>query len=155
MTVTCGKTHEYLGMKIDYTQPGKVKIIMDNYIDKMLLDLSPEVDGKAATPATNHLFAVNDSAKQLDEENPQIDQHNIAKLIFLCQQAQPDIQTSMAFLSTRVKNLDEDNWKKPIRVMKYLCTAHDLPLVLEANSIDRMCWWINASFVIHPDMCSY
>ena len=33
--------------------------------------------------------------------------HNVAKLLFLCKRAQPDIQTSVAFLCTRVKERRE------------------------------------------------
>jgi hypothetical protein len=32
MTVTRGKIHDYLGMKIDYSIPGKMKTIMKDYI---------------------------------------------------------------------------------------------------------------------------
>eukprot|EP00957_Ditylum_brightwellii_P038303 2895884-Ditylum_brightwellii.AAC.1 len=128
---------------------------MDAYIDKMLLNLLPEFDGEAATPAANHLFSMNDSVKPLDKEKAQAAHHDIAKLIFLYQCAQPNIQTSMAFLSTRVKSPAEDDWKKHIRVMRYLHTTCDLPLMLEADSLNRMQWWINASFAVHPDMRSH
>ena len=36
----------------------------------------------------------------------------IAKLLFLCKRAHPDIQTAVAFLTTRVMAPDEDNYKK-------------------------------------------
>ena len=47
--------------------------------------------------------------------------HNIAKLLFLCKQAHPDLQMSVAFLSTNVKSPDEDDYKKFARVLHYLC----------------------------------
>eukprot|EP00957_Ditylum_brightwellii_P182843 13927857-Ditylum_brightwellii.AAC.1 len=74
---------------------------MIDYIDKMLLELLPEFFGEAATPVVNHLFTVNDDAEKLNETQAQTAHHNIAKLIFLCKRARPDIQTSIAFLSTR------------------------------------------------------
>jgi hypothetical protein len=43
-------------MTIDYTTPGKVKIIMVDYIENMLNELPTDMDGKAATAAANHLF---------------------------------------------------------------------------------------------------
>eukprot|EP00957_Ditylum_brightwellii_P033500 2538705-Ditylum_brightwellii.AAC.1 len=114
MTVTRGKILNYLGMNIDFMSPGKVMIDTIEYVIKMLLDLPPEFDDKAAAPAANHLFITNEQAEKLDEEKAQLAHHNIAKFMFLCQQAQPDTQTSVAFLSTRVKSLDTDNWKKLI-----------------------------------------
>jgi len=42
--MTCrGKVLEYLGMKIDYQQQGKVKFIMNDYINKLLEDLSTDM----------------------------------------------------------------------------------------------------------------
>jgi len=32
----CGKIHEYLGMKLDYTQKGKVIIDMIEYVETMV-----------------------------------------------------------------------------------------------------------------------
>eukprot|EP00957_Ditylum_brightwellii_P040356 3053800-Ditylum_brightwellii.AAC.1 len=58
MTLTRGKVHNYFGMKIDFSNPGKAMIDMTEYIDKMLLDLPLEFDGKTVTPAANYLFNV-------------------------------------------------------------------------------------------------
>eukprot|EP00957_Ditylum_brightwellii_P166364 12664711-Ditylum_brightwellii.AAC.2 len=86
----------------------------------MPLDLPPEFDGEAATPVANHLFNINDKTEKLNKEQAQLAHNNVAKLIFLCQCARPDIQTSMAFMSTWEKVPDSNNMKKRIRVMRYL-----------------------------------
>jgi hypothetical protein len=36
----------------------------------------------------------------------------IDKALFACKRARPDIQLAIAFLSTRVRELNEDDWKK-------------------------------------------
>jgi len=59
LTMTRGKTHEYLGMTIDYSVQGMVQIRMEDNIKKMLDELPPSMDGIAATPASDHLFEVN------------------------------------------------------------------------------------------------
>ena len=46
--------------------------------------------------------------------------HNVAKLLFLCKRARPDLQTAVAFLSTWVQRPDRDDYKKLARAMKYL-----------------------------------
>jgi hypothetical protein len=52
LTITRGKIHEYLGMTLDYSEPGKVKIGMMDYIDTMLEELPPDMQvGEAPTPA--------------------------------------------------------------------------------------------------------
>ena len=40
LTTTHGKVLEFLGMKLDYTTKGKVKISMQEYVDKMLAELT-------------------------------------------------------------------------------------------------------------------
>ena len=36
MQVNCGKVHKYLGMTLDFTTVGQVKITMLDYIDEIL-----------------------------------------------------------------------------------------------------------------------
>ena len=66
----------------------------------------------ATTPAAEHLFKVNETPTYLDEKEAMFFHHNVAKLLFLCKRACPDIQTAVAFLSTRVKHPDRDDYKK-------------------------------------------
>jgi hypothetical protein len=61
----------------------------------------------------------------------------------------------VAFLITRVKGPDTDDYKKLTRVMKYLRASKTLPLTLEADTIDIMKWWVNALYGVHPDMKSH
>jgi hypothetical protein len=81
--------------------------------------------------------------------------HNVAKLLFLCKRARPDIQTAIAFLCTRVKGPDMDDYKKLMRVMRYLRGTLDLPLTLEAGDTNTVQWWVDASYATHPDMKSH
>jgi hypothetical protein len=68
LTVTRGKIHEYLGMTLDYSEAGKVKIKMIDYVEKMLAELPEDMMGEAPTPAANHLFAVDDSKEKVSEK---------------------------------------------------------------------------------------
>ena len=61
--------------------------------------------------------------------------HNVAKLLFLCKQARPNIQTAMAFLTTCMMAPDEDDYKKLARVMRYLQGTKTMPLTLEADNL--------------------
>ena len=59
----------------------------------------------AATPAANHLFEIRNQqeAKPLPEEKAIQFHHNVAKLLFISTRARRDIQTAVAFLSTRLR----------------------------------------------------
>jgi hypothetical protein len=110
LTVTRGKVHEYLGMTLDFSSPDQAKILMTEYIQGILDEMPPEFDGEAATAAANHLFEVNTKdPTMLDDKKAEMFHHNVAKMLFLCKRARPDIQTAVAFLCTRVKGPDTDN----------------------------------------------
>ena len=79
----------------------------------------------------------------------------MAKLLFLCKRARPDIQTAVSFLCKRVKAPDNDDYKKLTRVMKYLRGTINMPLSLGADNMNIVKWWVDASFAVHPDMRSH
>jgi len=68
LTTTRGRVLEYLGMTLDYTTEGKVKISMYEYIDKLISELPSDMNGAVKTPAASHLFNVNKDAKKLHKE---------------------------------------------------------------------------------------
>jgi hypothetical protein len=117
LTTTRGRILEYLGMTLDYSTKGKVKISMYDYIDKLLTELPSDMNGSARTPAASHLFNVNKDAKKLQEESAQLFHHLVAKLLYLSRRTRQDIQTAVAFLCTRVQSPDEDDYKKLTRVL--------------------------------------
>ena len=156
LTQTRGHVHE-LGMMLDFSVKGKAQIQMYDYIDEMLSKLPNDsmMRGTVTSPAASHLFQVSKGATKLDEEAAQEFHHNVAKLLFLCKRARPDIQTAVAFLTTRVKSPDEDDYKKLGRVMRYLRATARLPLTLEADNLHLVKWWVDGAFAVHADMRSH
>ena len=155
LTTCRGKIHDYLGMMLDFSLPGKVQIRMEEYIRNMLAELPEDMEGLATMPAAEHLFQINDTRTHLTDEDAMFFHHNVAKLLFLCKRARPDLQMAVAFLSTRVKNLDHDDYKKLAWAMKYLWKTITLPLTLEADDLQLVHWWIDGAFATHHDMRSH
>jgi len=87
-------------MTLEYSTIDKVQIKMSDYMKGILESLSPSMDGESATPAANHLFTINKDANILEPLEAELFHHYVAKLLFLCKQARPDIQMTVAFLST-------------------------------------------------------
>ena len=150
-----GKKHDYLGMWLDYSLDGKVQVQMFDYSDNMLADLPDDMRGMVTSPAADHLFTVNDAGKKLTQAQSEMFHHNVAKLLFLCKRARPDIQTAVAFLTTRVTAPDKDDYKKLARVMRYLQGTKTMPLTLEADNLQLVKWWIDGAFATHRDMWSH
>eukprot|EP00957_Ditylum_brightwellii_P116299 8871222-Ditylum_brightwellii.AAC.1 len=60
----------------------------------------------------------------------------MAKLPFLCKRARQDLQTATAFLTTRVKEPDGDDWKTLRRVILYLNGTINLATPLSADKLN-------------------
>ena len=153
--MTCGKVHDYLGMMIDYSIPGKVIIHMDGYAKGILDEAPADIDGVVLTLVVEHLFDVNKDAELLDPTQAELFHHLMAKLLFLCKWAWPDLQTAVTFLTTQVKGPDTDDYKKLGCALCYLHGVPDLALTLQANDMHIVKWWVNTSFAVHPDMKSH
>ena len=101
---------------------------MNDSIFDILDDAPDDMIGWYVTPAGAHLFQVNEEYPiSLDYRVAVYFHHIVARLLFLCKLASPDLQTVVAFLCTRVQNPDTDDYKKLSRTLKYLCTAAGLP----------------------------
>ena len=155
ITVKRGKVNDYLGMTLDYSEKEKVMVKMLDYVENMLRDAPADMTGESATPAGNHLFQVNEGAIKLDEDKAQIFHHIVAQALFLCKRARPNLQTTVAFLCTRVKQPDIEDYKKLRRMIQYLRLTRNLFLTLEADNLSVVKWWVDASYAVHADMRSH
>jgi hypothetical protein len=174
MTVHRGKVLKYLGMTLDYSVPGQVRISMIDYVDEILSafdkavpklpnktppvrnDIKSTTQGapkgkskrdtksSAATTGTSQrdtkssaapedLFQINEDCEELSQDKAMIFHNLVAKTLYATKQARPDTCTAIAFLTTRVRNPDQDDWRKLVHLMKYLRGTRMLPLTLRAD----------------------
>jgi hypothetical protein len=131
LTVTRGNIHDYLGMTLDYSTPGQVSILLDDYILNLFEEAHANMAGTAMTPVADHLFSVNKTPEYLNDATSELFHHLTAKLLFQCKRTRPNIQTAVAFLMTCVKRPDKDDYKKLGRVIKYLHATPTMALTLE------------------------
>ncbi len=105
------------------------------------------------SPAATHLFTVRDKslAKPLLEEQARAFHHASAQLLFLSAGARHDIQPVTAFLTTRVRCPDEDDWGKVKQLLGYLKGTPNMPLVLSADLLTLSRWWVEAAYAVHDD----
>lgn len=152
LTEHIGLTHDYLGMHFDYSTPGQVEISMDKYIANVIDSFPEQITGVYATPATDNLFKVRtENVKPLPEPQAVMYHHTVAQLLFASTRVRRDIQTTVAFLTTRVKHPDEDDWGKLKRVLGYLNGTRSLHLTLTVDSLSILKWYVDGSHQIHDD----
>jgi hypothetical protein len=106
------------------------------------------------TPAGDNLFNLGTGAK-LDTKRLEIFHTFMAKGLFLCKRARPDIQLAILVLCTRVRDPNQADWEKLMRVVKYLNGTKGENLTLSANNLRVVKWYVDASFAVHPDFKSH
>jgi hypothetical protein len=103
---------------------GQCQVTMHDYIDGILkaYDLAIkdhndgyEVAGKhhykmSTTP--DNLFVVNEDCKKLSNEAAAGFHIILAKALYVTKEARPDISLAIAFLATRVRSPNADDWEK-------------------------------------------
>ena len=153
---TRGPVHDYLGMTFDFSQKGKVIVDMIDYITAMVNDFPTKLKPTdvAPTPAAEDLFAEGKGDK-LQKETAENYHTFVAKALFACKRARPDIHTATAALCTRVKSPIEDDDKKLLRLMMYLNRTKKDKLILSADDLHVIKWYVDASFAVHPDFKSH
>jgi hypothetical protein len=167
MKVKRGKIHEYLGMTLNFSTDRQVEISMVDYVKEMITawDKAPKIsnDGfklveskrvvrakKCAAP--EDLFKVDENAQKLDPEMRTAFHNIVAKALYMVKRARLDASVSIAFLTTRVRDPDVDDWRKLGHLIEYLRATVDLPLTLSTNRSGVLNWYVDASFAVHANM---
>jgi hypothetical protein len=155
MVVSCGKTHKYLRMTLDYTTTGQVKITMLKYIQEILTafdEADPKAIGTKTSAASEDLFKINEDSPKLGSHLATAFYTLVAKTLYCTKCTCPNTCIATAFVTTRVREPDLHNWAKLTHLMKYLCGTRELPLILSANKNGIIKWYVDGSFGVHPNM---
>ena len=148
--------HNYLGMNFDFSVPSKVTIDMVDYINDMVDDFSVNFKKNETTtsPATENVFKVDDS-NDLDKKRAKEFHTFVAKGLFVCWRARPDIHLAIAALTTRVKKPNESDWKKLIHLLKYCNGTQDNKLTISIDNLHVFKWYVDSAFAVYPDFRSH
>jgi hypothetical protein len=151
MTVGRGKIHKYLGMTLDCSVSGQVKITMLDYVNEILAAFDkaePKVGGTKTSAAPDGMFKVDEDYEKLAQAKA-LEFHNlVAKTLYATKQARPDTCTAIALLTTRRREPDKEDF----HLMRYIRGTRTMPLVLSANGSGNLKWWVDALFAVHPNM---
>jgi hypothetical protein len=139
-------------MTFDYSFTKEVRINMWDYLRKVIEEFPKEITGVCATPASDHLFKVQEDGRKLSKELAKVFHHTVYQLLFAANRARRDIQMAVSFLTTRVKAPDQDDWGKLVRVLKYLNGTCYMKLILSVDEMKfTVHWYVDGSHQVHKD----
>ena len=159
MKVSRGDKHKLLGMNITIDRKRKV-------IHTDMIDLLKEAQAKFETsgeiirdvcphPATGSLMTIRDNIPKLDENKAKIFHSVTATYLHVCKRTRPDLEVAISFLTRRVQEPDEDDWKKLRRVVQYCYGTLDEQRTIGATCLKDLFTWIDAAYAVHWDMKSH
>lgn len=148
-TVHHGDRHDYLGMMFDFTVSGEVRVSMSGYEEDVVRCM--EVNGVVSTPALPDLFQVDESLPVLEKDEMMKFHSIVAKILYLAKRTRPDLLTTVQFLTKRVGVANTGDWKKLMRLGRYLNGSLGLGIryVFEQDSVISLSASIDASFAVH------
>jgi hypothetical protein len=138
-----GKVLDYIGVTFDF---GQVSIIMSNCQHSILSEGG--VWPLRSTPAASTLFNTRDAPKSTKEE-VQFFHTFVAKLLYIAKRVRPECLVAVAFLTTRVHDVDADNMGKLKRLLGYLRATPNHGVVLRVGNIMTVRAFIDASYGVH------
>jgi hypothetical protein len=153
LSMHTGREHDYLGVDMEFNKDSTLDVSMFKYLDNVIRDFPEVISGRATTLAADYLFNIRDKteARALEEERALAFHHTVAQLLFMSSRARRDIQTAVAFLTTRVKRPDKDDWEKLKQVLKYLNGTRYLKMRLNVDNLGMLKWYMDGSHNVHRD----
>ena len=110
------KHHDCVGMKLDFSSKGKLKIDMQHHIKDMSEDFPVKLKSTdtALTPANESLFSV-DNSKPVDKSQAEQCHTFVAKGLFVSKRGRPDTQPATAGSCTQAQEPNEGDWTKVVK----------------------------------------
>jgi histone deacetylase 1/2 len=140
-------------MSFDFTESGEAKITMCKYVEDLVLGC--KIDGVADTPCGNNLFDPCETAPKLTDVEAENFHSYVAKCLYLAKRVRPDILLTVSFLVSRVQAPNKADWKKLVRLLKYLNGTKDMGIVLRPGATMQLEAYVDASYGIHADAKSH
>ena len=150
-----GKKHDYLGMTLDYSIKGNLKVDMKQYVKDVVESFPGNLSEKIDSPWNTRLFNINDESQLLDKDKRETFHTFVIKCMFLAKRARPDTLVGITFLSRRVLRSNKEDWNKIVRIISHLKNTTGMVLCLEADDVQEIKWYVNASFGTHNDLKSH
>ena len=152
-----GDSFTYLGMVTSREKDATITVSMGGYTSNVINDYEVFYKVKeVTTPATLDLFVIGEGDKLLPEKEARVFHTFVARLLYLCKRARPDVQLAVLFLCTRVKAPTVVDKRKLDRVIGFLKrTMARKRRICGKGDWSRLRGYIDSAFSAHDDGSSH
>ena len=109
----------------------------------------------ATITATTHIGLVWEYGGYLSKKQQDIYWTLAAKIIFVRCFLQPNLDTDIELLTTRVNQPNIYNYKKLACCVRYIRDKMDMTLIIKASNTSLMRWWIEVAYGSNPYIKSH
>ena len=149
MTITRGKKHEFLGIKIDFLDDGTAELDMSSYLRNAVAASGLKIVRHARTAAKKDLHVVDDGSPLLTKEWSERFITSTYMLMHAALRARGDLCPALNFLTGRVSAPTQQDQGKLQRLLEFVSRTIDERTYLGADSLTRSAMYVNVAFAIH------
>lgn len=151
-----GRKLDFLGMEIFFREDGKVEIGTVQFLKNMIEEFEEEtgviLNRIYTTPAAPWLFKIKKNAKTavaLCEKFTSFFRKYTMKNLWASKRSRPDFETTMGFLTTRMKEPTKDDWHKLVRLMSFVKATVEDVRIIGADDLHSMLTMIDSAHAVH------
>ena len=108
---------------------------------------------RVTLPCAQHLWDVNYEAECLDDVKADLFHSLKDKLLYITKSKGTHIEQAVEFLTTKVANINVDDWNKLRRCISYLNQMVDDIRIIGFFNITELFTYVDASYAVHPKRC--
>ena len=114
--------------------------------------MDQKATGTKTSAEPSNIFVVKEDCNKLSKEKSEQFHSVVANMLFATKRARPDTGTAVSFMTTRVREPDEDGWSKLKHLIKYVRGTKEMPLILGANGTGMLKWYVDGLYGVHLNM---
>ena len=156
LVVQRGRKLDFLGMEIFFREDGKVAIGTVQFLTDMTKEFEEEAGIKLTrvytTPAAPWLFKIKKNSKSsvpLCDKFTGYFRKYVMKTLWASKRSRPDFETTMGYLTTRMKEPTKDDWHKLVRLMSFTKATVEDVRIIGADDLHSMMTMIDSAHAVH------
>jgi hypothetical protein len=112
-------------MTLNFTIPGVLQVDITQYVKRMIQEFPKKLSGNSRCPWSKNLYKVDKKSPKISEDKSKIFHTFVMKSMFLCKCARQDMLPGIVFLANRVKDPNQQDYIKLLKLMNYLKATED------------------------------